>query len=1544
MRKRVLSALLALMMFMCLLPVTVLADDVNVAELPEFVSWAEMGENTAFKISSDATLRALRTAVALGTDNSGTYCMKGISFYLANDIELENDWDAIKGTSINDHFAGTFDGQGHTISGLVVNATTSNQGFFGNTQTDAVIRNLNVDGSVTSSANYVGGIIGYAQGTTVENCSFSGSVTYTGTSTSGHTGGLVGAINGGGTTIKNCFNKATVSGSATGGILGNSTGANHVINCYNIGTIIGTKSGNIGGIVGHMTNATATISNCYSIGTVTANSSGNYSGIGGFNGTTTSNCYYLYPDPQKVGGDGSAVPVKITGPADLTAAMLGDAFVADTDAINNGYPVLSWQSAPDATPSISLTGGTSLLMGSGPLTTTLTVTPKNIAVMPTVTWAIEKKGGGTADAIATMTTPEGESNTNRIVTAVGGGIVTVTASVAVDGNTYTASRDVSVMPQITTVTIVPAGSPGAIAMGQEVTAQVNLFGGGEYDYANFPALTYQWQYRSESTTTISGATNKNYTIASPCAADGYIQVEVKCGGDVVYAAMDTYKRIDTADYGILYPVAYDEAFTLPTDIKVDGNLTLPATYAKDGITAGISWSSSNTDVISDAGAIMRPENGTTPVTLNATYTYSGASVIRTFPLTVWSEAAVEAEQNDQLAPLRAAAADLGSLLIPAFGTDSNIVTMAQGKLAATGHSGVTIALKSATVRNGGDSCGIDANGAITYFYADPSTAPVLHLGTYDLVLTLVKDDNNFEHPMTVTLYWDVDKVNAALTAQILDKLTTHGTATQDFSLPKVVDGKMWAQIAWSSSDPAIFISAENQTTANTLFDPFVAKIQPTAVDTPVTLTTAITFQFTSNSEPPIVLYKTFPLTVKANAAGQNAIRTELEAKLNAGFASAGLRDYVSGSKLTESVGAYTARGDIVLPTTRDFGVDGKYQPVTVTTSNHDFLVAPDVANAARVSVYRPPVGAPAASETLAVTITDKASGIAVTKAFTIKVEPLIQQEIDAELALMAAVKAAYFEGIRNQNPTSDNVTTHLRAFQEARMGQNGLIWAYDIKDTTGSGIVPVALDGWYDLEIWRLFRTSNAAVITHENLLVTRQLNAKQVTIDSVLSSAVFGKYGERYAQNPTQYAGYAALAGLYNQPVSQPVIVRGTQNPQSSTPVVETLTVSFTLKGRDGTWIAPVTLSGLDEGITAYDVFMRVLTQNRYTFDLQGSYVRGITTPQGLTLKELDGGRNSGWMYTVNGTLSGTYLAAHALRNGDSIVVFYTADYTQESGSLGGTPAPTPTVPVGIPPQQEGVTVEPKEDGSYQVSVERSEDAPEGPVKVILPNVPDGSLIVIVYPDGTETVVKKSLVADGRASLLLSEGATLKVVENTASFGDAPTDSWFGEAVSFVAGRGLFVGTGADSFSPELPMTRGMLVTVLFRLEEAAGGTGAGFSDVDAGTWYADAVGWAAGCGIVLGNSDGSFGADQNITRQQLAAMLYRYGGMAGLDVSGRADLSSYGDHEGVSTYAEDAMAWAVENGLLQGYPDGTLQPGANATRAEVAVILERLVGLLVG
>jgi hypothetical protein len=187
--------------------------------------------------------------------------------------------------------------------------------------------------------------------------------------------------------------------------------------------------------------------------------------------------------------------------------------------------------------------------------------------------------------------------------------------------------------------------------------------------------------------------------------------------------------------------------------------------------------------------------------------------------------------------------------------------------------------------------------------------------------------------------------------------------------------------------------------------------------------------------------------------------------------------------------------------------------------------------------------------------------------------------------------------------------------------------------------------------------------------------------------------------------------------------------------------------------------------------------------------------------------------------------------------------------------------------------------------------------------------------------------------------------------------ESWYTDAVDFASSHDLFKGTGNDQFDPEGEMTRSMLVTVLYRLEnEPDSFTTSSFSDV-ADSWYTDAVIWANANKIVEGNGNGSFAPDDSITREQMATILYRYMDHLGLDVtlgdSGEMkELSSpdnvltrYADAGNTSTWANEPMQWAVTSGLITGKGTGDdllLDPSGTAQRAEVATMLQRLINLM--
>ena len=224
------------------------------------------------------------------------------------------------------------------------------------------------------------------------------------------------------------------------------------------------------------------------------------------------------------------------------------------------------------------------------------------------------------------------------------------------------------------------------------------------------------------------------------------------------------------------------------------------------------------------------------------------------------------------------------------------------------------------------------------------------------------------------------------------------------------------------------------------------------------------------------------------------------------------------------------------------------------------------------------------------------------------------------------------------------------------------------------------------------------------------------------------------------------------------------------------------------------------------------------------------------------------------------------------------------------------------------------------------------------------GEVAVLVDDNGVETILTKSIVENGKTMVALSGSATVRVIDNSRSFGDVAESGWYADAVRFASSHELFQGVSRNSFAPESLMTRSMLATVLCRLEQQEGAdVTAAFPDVQRDSWYAAGVAWASRNGIVTGYEDGRFGSEDNISQEQLATMLYRYARFAGVETEVEGSLDSYGDSDQVSGWAADAVRWAVGAGLLNGKDGGVLDPAGSATRAEAAAILQRMVRLMV-
>ena len=237
-------------------------------------------------------------------------------------------------------------------------------------------------------------------------------------------------------------------------------------------------------------------------------------------------------------------------------------------------------------------------------------------------------------------------------------------------------------------------------------------------------------------------------------------------------------------------------------------------------------------------------------------------------------------------------------------------------------------------------------------------------------------------------------------------------------------------------------------------------------------------------------------------------------------------------------------------------------------------------------------------------------------------------------------------------------------------------------------------------------------------------------------------------------------------------------------------------------------------------------------------------------------------------------------------------------------------------------------------LTVNAPSGADEVTITIPLDGINAGTVAIIVNPDGTETVIRDSVVADDETmTLTVADGTTLKFINNSRDFSDVSDNDWFKDAVDFASSHQLFNGTSETTFSPDTEMTRGMLAVVLHNLSNnPAASSEADFRDVN-GQYFADAAAWAQEQGIINGYSDGTFGGNDAVTREQLAVMLYRF---ANMPSSEDAELSS-SDAEEASTYSVSALEWASANGILVGDRNGNLMPKSDANRAQVATMLMR-------
>lgn len=649
--------------------------------------------------------------------------------------------------------------------------------------------------------------------------------------------------------------------------------------------------------------------------------------------------------------------------------------------------------------------------------------------------------------------------------------------------------------------------------------------------------------------------------------------------------------------------------------------------------------------------------------------------------------------------LDAAKALLEKTYQPSFKTDKNLLTMAQARLTANNIEGVTVAMKSAVTQKDmftDARASIDSDGTLHYKWNDngATTSAALYCNA---ALTLTCSGYTDEvKSATVILGLDEDKALDALRAQG-QRITIPTELNDDTTLTSVPhymvkegvdeskvdydssnDLHLWAEVTWQSSKSSV-IGIGN---SSMFYAPYTVKVSQPKTDTSVTLTATLTY----SGRDDLKVFFTYPVTVKGS---QKALdyQEALDLWLAGGTEDAYGALYVPATGAKIDVDNVTT--DIHFPTTRDMSrityekygqeFDGKFTPILITSSEESVVESLN-ANEARAWVYRPLPGKEAAKVTLTVRILSRPSGegsdyasmqVLASKDIEITVPAMTQDEIDAAAAFMKKVctEDVYWEGIKKANTARDNVTGDLQSFAEIVPDGDGYKFLRTSAESQWTGVKVDDIDGWYDAQQYRCFRSSVPSVVKHENLLVTQPQYNTPVKLDSVLTYVEYGKYYEKFASDPA----YAQFRQFYKQPVSTVVTVIGTTGTED--PSVADITVTVTVNGNalepafiDVTAATYTCKSNAYR--TAWDALENVLTSKGYTYTGSGSYVTGVTDSSGNSLSSGDSERGpwSGWMFTVNGQMpmldSSTYATLDTyLLKADDTIRFYYVNCPTETG-----------------------------------------------------------------------------------------------------------------------------------------------------------------------------------------------------------------------------------------------------------------------------------------
>lgn len=1175
-------------------------------------------KNGVYQIGTAAELAWFADAVNKGDTT--------ISGKLTANINLNGKpWTAI-GTSSN-KFAGTLDGDSHTVSGL---AGTGGLVYY--LSANGTVKSLCVDCAIDGTSN-VGGIADKSEGR-IENCLVSGYIKG-GDDVIFGVGGIVGH-GVAGNVISGCVSTADILfkysryavQNGAGGIVGYTYGA--VENCYFAGNVHtnakSVSAGGFGGLVG-CARSNAVMKDCYTVGAVTGPESSFGAVVGKVNsGATITNCAYLDTVAPQAAADGTT-----SGMTARTADyMRTPEFAAemgmhlDSGNSNGGFPVLPWQ------------GGTP-------------VDNADLKAAAAAANALELRGMSAADAAKKAKADWYAETVLRFY----------------DLTDYNDKADL-------------CEKYGIEEPGEAVTDLHDYFLnalqkhfykelGLDAENADLLKADATGVYQLRGLTPVSSDPEEEEEIAQTYT--GFLTLPASVTVPVEGSGEKTVSLAWTADNALVNTAT--GALTAPAADKVTVTLTATlqsgaATKTKTFTLCLWSENAEKVQTLEDIAAEFTRKN-TAVQPLEGVGLYDETNITQAFRRLLAEQGYADVADKAEITYVNGSA--------KANGFDGTKVQY----IADNGK--ITYFTGDGTARQTVQYTGLKFN--ITYAGVTKEITLRATVGrSADAVQKLLES-------AAESLNWELirgENTNGATQSEVAGwtLYTVNDRITSNLTLPSSIAGRYDVKVQWGTRNTEwLYITNGTNGTNGTGVGTVNRPLQP--ADGTALPEKAGKFRLIAR-----VTYDAFDDYTLAHITGDNGVEVYADVLFDATVAPFDssvtsemqnalaekyqglLRDFVDKTKPVDTT---AVSDDMQMPRPalleqEDIMTDSYNQKVTMVSLTPDVLDF----NGYHAMVYRPLPGEKPVEAKYVVTITTRSSGLLLARQeFSFTIQPFTQPELDGAAAFMteARTENAYWDGIKNENTDKTKVTSDLYPFAEICKNEDGTLkYVRGTVNMTFDGIEADDIPGWLDTEKYRCFRSSRPSVIENELLRVHQPEYNTTVTLDSVLTYTKYAQYWEKFGINGTEESKerYKNFAQFYKQPIQIDLTVPGTTG-QNDPNENQTLTVKvkvdgYNKNGHTFTGISGFTFTGkANEDPTAWDAVKACLDSANYTYTGSGAYIKSITDAAGHTLKEKGDGKSSGWMFglTLQGgteTLPKTTLDNTYLKDGDTLRLFFTDTY----------------------------------------------------------------------------------------------------------------------------------------------------------------------------------------------------------------------------------------------------------------------------------------------